>query len=178
DIYLDYAEALLRNQIGVFAEAEETTVDDAPRFRKARALAEKALEVSGGQAPSPVLVGRALAVIGTSDLVESDLTPGIAALEKARTLLPGRMDLALHLFAMYRRVGDRAKADPLFALLDNARSPQVAYAARAIMMRVEMARVNTLAKEQKLDEAAAVLRGLAAETSDSDASADLVKQAA
>jgi tetratricopeptide (TPR) repeat protein len=171
DIYLDYAEALLRNQIGVFAETEEATADDAPRFQKARALAEKALTLRGDP-------GRALGAIGTSYLVESDLAPGIAALEKARALLPGRMDLALHLFAMYRRVGDRAKADPLFALLDGARSPQVAYAARAIMMRVEMARVNTLAKQQKLDEAAAVLRGLAAETSDTDARTDLVKQAA
>ncbi|HEY8848162.1 MAG TPA: tetratricopeptide repeat protein [Thermoanaerobaculia bacterium] len=170
DIYLDYAEALLRNQIGVFAETEETTFDDASRFQKARVLAEKALTLRGDQ-------GRALGAIGTSDLVESDLTPGIAALEKARKLLPGRMDLTLHLFAMYRRVGDRANADPLFALLDGARSPQVAYAARAIIMRVEMSRVNTLAKQQKLDEAAAVLRGLAAETSDSDARTDLVKQA-
>ena len=177
DIYLDYAEALLRNQIGVFAETEEPDADDVSHFRQARALAEKALEVGGGQAPSPVLQGRALAVVGISYLVESDLAPGIAALEKARALLPGRMDLALHLFAMYRRIGDRAKADPLFALLDSARSPQVAYAARTIMMRVEMARVNTLAKQQKLDEAAGVLRGLAAETSDADARDDLVKQA-
>jgi tetratricopeptide (TPR) repeat protein len=170
DLYLDYAEALLRNQIGVFAETEEATADDLPRFRKARELAEKALALGGDP-------GRALGAIGTSYMPEGDLTPGIAALEKARALLPGRMDLALHLFAMDRRSGDRARADPLFALLDSARSPQVSYAARAIIMRVETARVNALAKEQKLDEAAAVLRNLAAETSDSDARADLVKQA-
>jgi tetratricopeptide (TPR) repeat protein len=172
EIRLDYAEALLRNQIGVFAETEETSADDAPRFRKARDLAQNERE-----APSPVLHARALGIIGTSYLVEDDLTPGIAALEKARALLPGRMDLALHLFTMYRRDGDRAKADRLFKVLDGARSPQLAYAARAIIMRVEIARVSAFAKEQKLDEAAIVLRNLAAETSDSDARADLVKQA-
>jgi tetratricopeptide (TPR) repeat protein len=172
EIYLEYAEALLQNQIGPFAETEETNADDVPRFHKARALAEKALAL-GGEA------GRALGTIGTTYIIESDtnLGPGIAALEKARALLPGRMDLALHLFAMDRRTGDQAKADALFAILESARNAQVAFAARAVLMRVELARVNALVKQQKLDEAAAVLRGLARETPDSDSRSDLQRQA-
>jgi tetratricopeptide (TPR) repeat protein len=172
EIYLEYAEALLQNQIGPFAETEETNADDVPRFHKARALAEKALTLGGES-------GRALGAIGTTYIVEDDsnLRPGIAALEKARSILPGRMDLTLHLFAMDRRIGDRAKADALFAILDGARNAQVAFAARAVLMRVELARANTLVKQEKLDEAAAVLRGLVSETADSDSRSDLERQA-
>jgi len=172
EIYLEYAEALLQNQIGPFAETEETDADDVPRFHKARALAEKALTL-GGEA------GRALGAIGTTYIVEDDnnLQPGIAALEKARSILPGRMDLTLHLFAMDRRIGDRTKADALFAILDGARNAQVAFAARAVLMRVELARANALVKQEKLDEAAAVLRGLVKETADSDSQSDLERQA-
>src|SRR5206468_5274008 len=92
-------------------------------------------------------------------------------------LLPSRTDYALHLFAMYRRTGDRAKADPLFAWLDAARSAHVAYATRAVIMRVETGRATELVHLRKLDEAAAVLRALAAEGGDGSARIDLEKQA-
>jgi tetratricopeptide (TPR) repeat protein len=172
EIYLDYAESLLGNQIGPLAEAEETNAEDVPRFRKARTLIEKAL--TAGAEP-----GRAHGDLGTTYIVENDreLAKGIAALEKARSILPGRMDYALHLFAMYRRAGERAKADALFPELDRARNAQVAYAARAIVVRVELARANTLVHEQKLDQAAAVIRELASVTADADAKKDLLHQA-
>jgi len=83
----------------------------------------------------------------------------------------------VHLFAMYRRAGERAKADVLFTELDRARNPQVAYALRATIMRVELAHANALMQKQKLDEAAAVIRDLAANTADSDAKRDLINQA-
>src|SRR5712691_8940188 len=113
EIYLDYAESLLGKQIGPLAEAEETTADDKPQFRKARELAQKAVALGTD-------VGRAYGDLGTTYIVESekDLAPGIAALEKACDLLPGRLDYAVHLFAMYRRTVDRAKADALFTTLD------------------------------------------------------------
>ena len=92
---------------------------------------------------------------------DADLAPGISALEKSRTLAPGRLDFGVHLFAMYRRVTNRAKADPLFIELDRARNPQIAYAMRATIMRVELAHANAFVQQQKLDEAAAVIRDLA-----------------
>ena len=76
-----------------------------------------------------------------------------------------------------RFVGNRAKADPLFVELDRARNAQVAYAMRATIMRVELAHANALVHQQKLDEAAAVIRDLADNTSDSDAKRDLIHQA-
>ena len=170
EIYLDYAESLLGKQVGPLAEAEETTPDDVKSFRKARELAQKATQL----APND---GRAWGDLGTSDIVESDVTAGIAALEKAHQLLPGRLDYGVHLFAMYRRIGDRAKADALFKELDRARNPQVAYALRATSLRVELARAHDLLQQQKLDEAAAVIRELAANTEDLDARKDLTSQA-
>lgn len=172
DIYLDYAESLLHKQIGPLAEAEEPLPEDIPRFRRARALAEKALELGGDK-------GRAYGDIGTSYIIEDDatLSGAIEALEKAHALLPARTDYALHLFAMYRRIGDRAKADALFAELDRARNAQVAYAARVTIVRVELARANALMQQQKLDEAAAVIRDLAENTPDADSKKDLLRQA-
>ena len=171
-IYLDYAESLLGKEIGPLAEADPPAAEDAAKFRKARDLAQKAVDLGGD-------AGRAFGDLGTTFMVEkeADLGAGIAALEKSRALLPGRIDYAVHLFAMYRRVSNRAKADPLFAELDRARNPQVAYAMRATIMRVELAHANALVQQQKLDEAAAVIRDLADNTSDSDAKRDLVRQA-
>lgn len=170
-IQLDYAEALMQNEIGPVAESEDVEPEDAPRFRRARVLAQRALDLGADPA-------RALGDLGTSYLVEStaDLAPGIAALEKAHALLPTRHDFALHLFAMYRRGGK--KADELFAQLEAARSPQVKFAARAIVVRIDLARANELLRDGKYDEAAAVLRTLAANSPDGDAKVDFERQAA
>jgi tetratricopeptide (TPR) repeat protein len=172
EIYLDYAESLLGKEIGLLAEADPPAPEDVAKFRKVRELAQQAIDLGG----DPV---RAYGDLGTTYMVEkdADLAPGIAALEKSRTLAPGRLDFGVHLFAMYRRVRNRAKADPLFTELDRARNPQVAYAMRATIMRVELAQANALVQQQKLDEAAAVIRDLADNTSDSDAKRDLVRQA-
>ena len=171
-ILLDDAEALLREQIGAVAETDDVSMDDVSRFRKARTLAEKALTLGGD-------AGRAWGDIGTSWLVEDDsaLGPGIAALEKAHTLLPGRNDFALHLLAMLRRTRDLAKADALFAVLDASRNAQVAYVARAIVTRVEMNRANEFSREGKLEDAAAILRELAEKTPDPNGRRDLETQA-
>ncbi|HLJ74130.1 MAG TPA: hypothetical protein VKU62_06065, partial [Thermoanaerobaculia bacterium] len=113
----------------------------------------------------------------TSYIVEKDFAPGIPPLEKAHALAPGRLDYAVHLFALYRRARDRAKADALFAQLDRARNPQVAFAIRSTALRVELTRAHDLLQQQKLDEAAAVIRDLAANTEDLDAKKDLANQA-
>lgn len=170
-IQLDYAEALMQNEIGPLAESEEVGPDDTPRFRKARALAQRALEL-GADPP------RALGDVGTSYIVEetTGLGPGIAALEKAHAALPNRYDFALHLFAMLRRGGKNA--DALFKQLEAARSPQVKFAARAIVVRIDLERTNDLLKDGKYDEAAAIVRALAASSPDGDTRADFEHKAA
>jgi Cytochrome c biogenesis factor len=175
EIALAYAEALMQDQIGALAQSSGSTDDDVTRFRNARVLVERTL-AHRTEAGFPT--GRALGDLGTTYSVENDVARGIAALEEAYRLLPARTDFALHLLAMYRRSGDRAKADPLFAQLDAAHKPQVSFAARAVIMRAELARANALTHEQRLDEAAAVVRELAANTADGDTRRDFEKQAA
>jgi tetratricopeptide (TPR) repeat protein len=174
EVALSYAEALMQNQIGVMAQSSDTTAEDVTRFRKARMLVQGALE---HRSDPGFPLGRALGDLGMSYGVENDVRPGIAALEEARRLLRNRTDFALHLLAMYRRNGDRAKADPLFDRLDAMGDKQVSFAARAVIVRAELARANALAHEQNLDEAAAALRELAANTTDTDSRHDFEKQA-
>ena len=172
EVLVTYAESLLRDAIGPFASYFEPKPSDAEPFRKARAMAERALNLGGEDA-------RAHAIIGTSYLVESDVKPAISHLERVRELAPARMDSALHLYDLYLRTGDRAKADALFAsVLDRARDKQVLFAARNLKLRFETDRANALAKEGKLDEAAALVRQLAAATEDGLARRELEQQAA
>src|SRR5204863_8404237 len=70
------------------------------------------------------------------------------------------------------------KGDEPFAPRRAARSPQVKFASRAIVVRVDLARTNELLRDGKYDEAAAILRTLAANTEDPDSRADFERQAA
>jgi tetratricopeptide (TPR) repeat protein len=175
EVALSYAEALMQDQIGALAQSTDTTADDVTRFRKARALLQRALE---HRADPAFPLGRAVGDLGTTYSAEDDITPGVVPLEQASALLPGRTDFALHLLAMYRRLGDGAKADPLFARLDAAHQTQLSFAARAVIVRADLARANAFTHEQRLDEAAAVIRDLAANSADPAARRGLETQAA
>lgn len=173
EVHLLYAESLMPKATGPFAGIFEREAGDVEQFRKARAAAERALALG---TPEP---GRAHGLIGTSHLVERDLAAGIAALERARSLAPQRMDFALNLFSMYLRTGDRAKADALYAaVFEHARDKQTLFAARNVLVAAETHRANQLAFEGKLDEAAAVVRELAARTPDAAGRRELESEAA
>src|SRR5687767_11919913 len=83
DVHLMYAETLLTSVLGPFAGIFEASEEDAAKFRKARSLAERALELRGDE-------GSARAAIGASYLVEPDVGPGIEHLRRAYALLPKR----------------------------------------------------------------------------------------
>lgn len=168
-IPLLYAESLLSPAIGDFAGVFAPT--DPEKFTKAREMAVRALNLGADEA-------RARGAIGVSYLAEDDYATGIAALEIARGLAPSRMDYALHLYSMYLRAGMRDKADALFAAtFENARDKQVAFAARNVLLDAETQRANTLAKQGKLEEAAAIVRQIAATIEDPAGRADLERQA-
>jgi hypothetical protein len=171
EVHLLYAESLLSTASGVFAGIFTPADGDAAKFRRARALAERALAIGGDEA-------RARGLLGTTYLIESDLAPGIAQLERARALAPERTDFALNLYAMYLRSGTRAKADALFAAaFEHARDKQTIFAARNVLVTAETARANALSEQGKLDEAAEVVRGLAAGTTDPLGRRELEQQA-
>lgn len=172
DVHLWYAETLLTTALGPFAGVFEPQPGDAERFRKARALAERALALGSDE-------GATRAAIGATYLVEIDPHPGIPHLERALALLPRRNDVALNLYALLLRTGQRAKADALFReVFANPRDKQVAFAAKNVLLVAETTRANALAKAGKLDEAAKIVRDLAAATGDSVGRRDLEQQAA
>jgi tetratricopeptide (TPR) repeat protein len=171
EVHLLYAESLLSTAIGPFAGSFTAIEGDTVKFRKARALAEHALTIGANEA-------RARGIIGTSHLVEPDLAPGVAQLERALALAPQRIDLALNLYSMYLRTGARDKADALFAsAFEHARDKQTIFAARNVFVTVETERANALAQGGKLEEAAAVVRNLAARTTDALSRRELELQA-
>ncbi len=174
DVHLLYAETLLTTAIGPFAGIFEPAAGDREKFRKARALAERALALGGDE-------GLARGILGTTYLVEKNegLTPGIVELERARALIPQRMDFALNLYSMYLRRGDRVKADALFAAaFENARDKQTIFAARNALVVSETTRANALATSGKLDEAAAIIRTLAATMTDPNGRREMEEHAA
>jgi tetratricopeptide (TPR) repeat protein len=171
-VHLSYAETLMTTALGPFAGIFEPGEGDAGKFRKARRLAERALPLKADE-------GSARAAIGTTYLVEADVTPGIEHLRRAYTLLPRRADVALNLYAMLLRTGQRVAADALHAeAFANARDKQLVFAAKNVLLMAETNRANALAKEGKLEEAAAVVRALAAATGDAAGRHDLEQQAA
>lgn len=175
EVALTYAEALMQDQAGPAAQTEASAADDARRFRKARALIQPFLR---HREEPDFPTGRVMAALGVSYSVEDDVTPGIAALEQAVALLPNRLDLPIHLLGMYRRNGNREKSDQLFAQLEAMPNTQIATAARAVVARADVMRANALTREKRLDEAAAVVRELAAGAGDTDVRRDFEKQAA
>jgi tetratricopeptide (TPR) repeat protein len=173
EVFLSYAEALMQDQIGSLAQSDESS-EDSTRFRKARVLVQHAIT---HRTDPDFLLGRALGDLGVTYSVENDVEPGIDALEQASSLLPRRTDFSLHLLSMYQRSGDRAHADLLFATLDAMHAPQITFAARAIVVRAQLARANALTHDGRLDEAAAIVCDLAANTEDAGARRDLEAQA-
>ena len=172
ETHLIYAESLLGDAVGPFAGVFEAEQDDVEPFRKARSLAERALKLGAEE-------GRARGTIGATYVVEHDVTPAIPLLERARELDPARIDFALHLYGAYLRMGQRAKAEALYAAaFERARDKQTVFAARNMRLRFETERANALAKSGKLDEAASIVRELAAATDDAFARKELEQQAA
>lgn len=176
EVHLAYAETLLTTALGPFAGVFEPTPDDVPKFRKARTLAERALALGADE-------GAARAAMGTTYLVESStpasLAPGIAQLGRAHALLPRRDDVALNLYAMLLRSEARDEAAALYTrVLANAADKQVAFAARNVRLVSEATRANELTRQGKLDEAAKIVRELAASTPDARGRLELEQQAA
>jgi tetratricopeptide (TPR) repeat protein len=172
DVHLSYAETLLTTALGPFAGIFEPGADDVAKFRKARTLAQRALALKADE-------GSARAAIGTTYLVETDVSPGIEHLRRAHALLPRRADVALNLYAMLLRTGQRQAADALYAeAFANARDKQLVFAAKNVLLMAETSRANALAKEGRLEEAALIVRALAAATEDATGRRELEQQAA
>ncbi|HEX7705058.1 MAG TPA: DUF1570 domain-containing protein [Thermoanaerobaculia bacterium] len=171
-VHLAWAEWLLGGAVGPFASFFEPADADVERFRHARQLAETALELDADN-------GRASAFLGTSYLIENDVSAGIPHLERARALLPHRRTFALTLYAMYLRVEDQERAAALYNdVFATARDEQVRFHAASVRLREETRRANRLLRDGRESEAAALLRQLADSTPDAAAKQELESEAA
>jgi tetratricopeptide (TPR) repeat protein len=176
-VHLAYAESLMSTAIGPFAGMFEPAKEDGERFRRARKLAAHAHDLLRGSNSADE--ARALGDLGTSYLVEPNLGEGVTALERASAMLPRRNDFALNLYAMLLRSGERARADAFFAArFARSRDRQVVFAARNVLLSEEVRRANLLAHDGKFEEAAALVRQLAAATEEGKARGELESEAA
>ncbi len=172
DVHLAYAETMLTTALGPFAGIFEPAEGDIEKFRKARTLAGRALDLGAHE-------GTTRAVLGTTYFIETDLAPGIEHLERAHALMPHRRDVALNLYAMLLRTQQLERAEALYArVFAKSQDKQLIFAAKNVRVVAETSRAGALAKAGKLDEAAAIVRALAAATEDAAGRRDLEQQAA
>src|SRR5258708_8749898 len=167
-LYLEAAESLLGDAIG--ERAETTDTHDLANFRKARLLAEKAQSLGADPA-------RSWGDLGTSWIGEDGYASGIDALKKACQLDSQRTDYAVHLMALLYRHRDIADAEVIFGRLAADPRELGAFAARHALVRERLAEANELVSEEKLEEAARILRQLSTHTNGPATKHDLEQQA-
>lgn len=107
---------------------------------------------------------------------ESGFDEGIAALEKARSLLPSRMDIVFNLLGLYARRGDRLAAEALVEVLDRQGDPALLADAHESLLQGDLITASRLMKKDRLDEALELLRQVRSRTRDAGLRADLDKQ--
>lgn len=91
----------------------------------------------------------------------------VDALERALELRPGRSDLAVNLLLAYARLRDVEGADRVMAeLRQRGADPETLTRAQEIRLRLRLHEANLLARQDRLDDAVAVLARVLAETAD------------
>lgn len=153
-----HGEALLRRAAGSIPQVMAVAPEDRSLLLEARTLFSRAMQ--------SVDSARALGGYGATFIADakSDLTPGIAALERARAIAPGRSDYALHLFALYSRADVEERAALLRRELEVSPDVQVQMAWRAALLRAKMETIDELIALGDFDEAIGKIRELASAT--------------
>lgn len=115
-LYYREARALLHRKEGERAVGEESIGSAPPEtVERARVLLKRTLKIRPSFAEAYIELGN------LSDAPGGSLEEGIEALEKARTLMPSRLDVTMNLFFLNLKMGNRAAAQELF---DKAIVPQ------------------------------------------------------
>ena len=92
-----------------------------------------------------------------------DVSPGIAALEKALALAPGRVDIAVDLAELYVRSGKRQRAEDLIARnVRHSSDPQQRGAGEAVLLRADVLAAQERVQKGDFDGGIAALRNLRA----------------
>ena len=156
-------------ELGLLGKRRPQTPEEQTRLDQAVAAFKKSVELR----PS---YGEGWALLGYSYNLEAKPSPdAVPTLEKAYEMLPGRGDVAYNLLLGYARAGKRQEAMDLVATAEaRGVSEEQLAPARQTLLQLDFQYAVALARDKKLDEAAALLEKVVAESSD----AGLQKQAA
>jgi tetratricopeptide (TPR) repeat protein len=165
NVYLFYGVTVFRN---VYNASHGSTKTPPAELMHARKLFEKAAELAPQSA-------RAYAGIGATYVIsDEDPAAGIAALEKSMALAPGQDDVAYNLVQLYARGGRR---DDAAKLLDNvvakSGTPDMIRQSREAILFADIQRAQSLMQQQKMDEAAPILRSVMNSTTNPDLKAKI-----
>jgi len=157
----------LEDQSGLAQSGEEPGSEGTravlhPDLAEARVLLQHAMEINPLRPESVVAFG--YTYIGDP----GDLTPGIRALEKGRTLFPRRMDLTMNLGILYLRNGEPEAARSLFRLVrDDHPTEEGARRAEDALTLMAVDDAKALLTQAEFDQGLAELRTLRDRTDDS-----------
>jgi tetratricopeptide (TPR) repeat protein len=151
----------LVNQFTEQSQGNAGTFDELPPLlARAREQFRRAVELNPGLAS-------AYAGFGYTYIADpGDVSPGIRALEKARSLMPRRTDFAFNLFLLYLQQGDRRKAEAIERVLLRDADPEIAGRAREALLQDELRAAESLLADGRLEEAVELLRRVRDETDD------------
>jgi len=113
-------------------------------------------------------VAEAYAGLGaTFTLADDRLAEGIEALEKARTMLPSRMDVVLNLAGLYARTGQRAQArDLVERVLARSGDRETTEAGREMLLETDLKEAETLINGGDVDAGVAIIENVRSKTRD------------
>ncbi len=166
DVYLLYGGSILDRLVRAGNPGEAPPAEIA----KARQLLTKAAELDPNSARAWAGVG-ATYLAGTG---EGDSAAGIAALEKSLALAPAQKDVAYYLVQLYARAGRREDAAHLVetVIVPNG-DPDLVTRAREAVLLADVRRIESLLREEKIDEAVPLMKSVMSQTTQPDLKAHL-----
>jgi tetratricopeptide (TPR) repeat protein len=172
-IGLRYATSLVRRHFGAGIHRGPVTPEADAALLRARDLLETTVRLRPDLAEAWAALG------ATYTHATGDVSKGIAALEKARRLLPSRTDVAFNLLALYARAGDLERARELFdSALSREADPVAVEAARGTLADARIVAAIARVDRGEVEPGLSELEAVRDETRDPDLRARLTEQIA
>jgi tetratricopeptide (TPR) repeat protein len=165
--YLLYADSILRR---VDASVRHNAGAPSADVLKARELFRKATDLNSSSAVAFSGLG------ATYTMTTDDPAPGIAALEKSLALAPSEADALYNLVVLDARAGRRDEALKRLDALAAVADPEMVRHARENVFFADLNRAAELGRAGKHAEAAAIMKNVAAQTTNEQLKAQLTQQ--
>jgi tetratricopeptide (TPR) repeat protein len=144
-----------------------------PDTARARELYKRSIRLRPDFAEAYVGLG------ATYTFADQGLAQGIEALEKARRMLPSRLDVVLNLASLYARGGEEAQArDLVERILARSGDREMVAAGSEILLEIELRKAQALLNRGEVDAGVAIIEAALAKTSDATVRKHLEEQLA